>query len=212
LLNSYIPQKIFIDGPAGKLETVLGELNSEHRNGIAVIAHPHPLYGGTMDNKVVHTLFKALLELGFVTVKFNFRGVGKSEGVYGEGVGETEDVITVVEALQKQFDAKANNLPLLLAGFSFGGTIQAHVAQNLRPQILVLVAPSVGHLNTLPISDYVVRPLIIHGDQDEVVLLKTVLHWATPQDLPVVVIPGAEHFFHGKLRILKRVVLDSCRS
>ena len=127
-------------------------------------------------------------------------------------MGETEDVITVVEALQKQFDAKANNLPLLLAGFSFGGAIQAHVAQNLRPQILVLVAPSVGHLNTPPISDYVVRPLIIHGDQDEVVLLKTVLHWATPQDLPVVVIPGAEHFFHGKLRILKRVVLDSCRS
>ena len=107
--------------------------------------------------------------------------------------------------------AKANKLPLLLAGFSFGGAIQAHVAQNLRPQILVLVAPSVGH-HTPPISDYVVRPLIIHGDQDEVVLLKTILHWVTPQDLPVVVIPGAEHFFHSKLRILKRVVLDSCRS
>ena len=190
----------------------MAELDSEHRHGIAVIAHPHPLYGGAMDNKVVHTLFKALLELGFVTVKFNFRGMGKSEGVYGEGVGETEDVISVVKTLQNQFDAKANNLPLLLAGFSFGGAIQAHVAQNLNPQTLVLVAPSVDHLNVPPISSYVDRPLIIHGDQDEVVLLKTVLDWAAPQDLPVVVIPGAEHFFHGKLQILKRIVLDSCRS
>ncbi|TDI80287.1 MAG: alpha/beta hydrolase family protein [Betaproteobacteria bacterium] len=212
LLNSYFPQKFFIDGPAGKLETVLVELNSERRRGIAVIAHPHPLYGGTMDNKVVHTLFKVLFELGFITVKFNFRGVGKSEGVYGEGVGETEDVITVVEALQNQFDARASNLPLLLAGFSFGGAVQAHVAQNLSPQTLVLVAPSVDRLNAPLISSYVDRPLIIHGDQDEVVSLKTVLDWATLQDLPVVVIPGAEHFFNGKLHILKRVVLDSCRS
>lgn len=212
MLNSYIPQKFFIDGPAGKLETVLVELNSEHRHGIAVIAHPHPLYGGTMDNKVVHTLFKALSELGFVTVKFNFRGVGKSEGVYGEGMGEKEDVITVVETLQNQFNARASNLPLLLAGFSFGGAVQACVAQNLSPQTLVLVSPSVDRLNAPPISGYVDKPLIIHGDQDEVVSLRTILDWATPQDLPVVVIPGAEHFFHGKLHILKRIVLDSCRS
>jgi hypothetical protein len=212
LSNSFIPKKFFIDGPAGKLETVMAELDSKPLHGIAVIAHPHPLYGGTMDNKVVHTIFKALLELGFVTVKFNFRGVGKSEGVYGEGVGETEDVISVVKALQNQFDAQASNLPLLLAGFSFGGAIQAHVARKLSPQTLVLIAPSVGHLNAPPISDYVDRSLIIHGDQDEVVLLKTVLDWATPQSLPVVVIPGAEHFFHGKLHILKRIVLDSCRS
>jgi alpha/beta superfamily hydrolase len=90
LLNSNITQKFFVDGPAGKLETVLAEPNSERRHGIAIIAHPHPLYGGTMDNKVVHTLFKALFELGFVTVKFNYRGVGKSEGSYGDGLGETE--------------------------------------------------------------------------------------------------------------------------
>jgi alpha/beta superfamily hydrolase len=211
MLNSYIPKKFFIDGPAGKLETVLAEFNSKHRHGIAVIAHPHPLYGGTMDNKVVHTIFKALFELGFITVKFNYRGVGKSEGVYGDGVGEIEDVVTVVEAFQNQFDAQINNLSLLLAGFSFGGAVQAHVAKKLGPQSLVMVAPSVDHLKVPSISSHVKRTLIIQGDQDEIVPLKTILDWAAPQDLPVVVIPGAEHFFHGKLHILKQTVLDWCR-
>jgi alpha/beta superfamily hydrolase len=208
LSNSNITQKFFIDGPAGKLETVLAEPDSEHRHGIAVIAHPHPLYGGTMDNKVVHTLFKASFELGFITVKFNYRGVGKSEGGYGDGLGETEDVIAVVEAVRDQFDAQSNNLTLLLAGFSFGGAVQAHVAKTLSPQSLIMVAPSVDHLQVPSISGYAERVLIIQGDQDEVVPLKTILHWAAPQDLPIVVIPGAEHFFHGKLHIIKRTVLD----
>lgn len=207
LINSNITQKFFIDGPAGKLETVLAELDSGHRHGIAVIAHPHPLYGGTMDNKVVDTLFKALFELGFITVKFNYRGVGKSEGGYGDGLGETEDVIAVVESVQERFDAQSNNLTLLLAGFSFGGAIQAHVATSLSPQGLIMVAPSVDHLKAPSIPGYVEKVLIIHGDQDEIVPLKTILHWAAPQDLPIVVIPHAEHFFHGKLHILKRIVL-----
>lgn len=206
--NSNITQKFFIDGPAGKLETVLAEPDSEHRHGISVIAHPHPLYGGTMDNKVAHTLFKASFELGFITVKFNYRGVGKSEGSYGDGLGETEDVIAVVEAVRDQFDARSNNLTLLLAGFSFGGAVQAHVAKTLSPQSLIMVSPSVDHLQAPSISGYAERVLIIQGDQDEVVPLKTILHWAAPQDLPIVVIPGAEHFFHGKLHIIKRTVLD----
>jgi len=208
LLNSNITQKIFVDGPAGKLETVLAEPNSERRHGIAIIAHPHPLYGGTMDNKVVHTLFKALFELGFVTVKFNYRGVGKSEGSYGDGLGETEDAIAVVEAIRDQFDAGSNNLPLLLAGFSFGGAIQAHVAKITSPESIIMVAPSVDHLQAPSVSSYAKRVLIIQGDQDEVVPLKKVLEWAAPQDLPIVVIPAAEHFFHGKLHIIKRTVLD----
>ena len=206
--NSNISQKFFIDGPVGKLETVLAEPDSEFIHGIAVIAHPHPLYGGTMDNKVVHTLFKALFDLGFITAKFNYRGVGKSEGVYGDGQGETEDVIAVVKAIQNRFDTRSDNLSLVLAGFSFGGAVQAHAAKILSPQGLIMVAPSVGHFQVPSISSHVERVLLIQGDQDEIVPLKIILHWAAPQDMPVVVIPGAEHFFHGKLHILKRTVLD----
>lgn len=211
MLNSYLPKNFFVAGPAGKLETTLAELDSKSRKGIAVIAHPHPLYGGSMDNKVVHTLFKALYELGFTVVKFNFRGVGNSEGVFDRGVGEVEDVVSIVKELRKQFDMQCS-LPLLLAGFSFGGAVQAHVAQSLKPQTLVLVAPSVEQFSAPAISTVSDKSLIIHGDQDEVVLLKTILSWATPQNLPVLVIPGAEHFFHGKLHILKRAILDSCQS
>jgi len=209
-----IPQKFFIDGPAGKLETVLAEPDAARPGsiaGIAVIAHPHPLYGGTMDNKIVHTLFKALSELGFATIKFNFRGVGKSDGAYDMGVGEIEDVLAVVRAIRSQFAARFDNLPLLLAGFSFGGAIQAHVAQHLNPQKLVMVAPSVERLKAPPVAGHAASTLIIHGDQDDVVPLKSVLDWAAPQELPVVVIPGAEHFFHGRLHILRRIVLDSCQ-
>ena len=208
MLNSNITQKFFVDGPAGKLEAVLAEPNSECRHGIAIIAHPHPRYGGTMDNKVVHTLFKALFELGFITVKFNYRGVGKSEGSYGDSLGETEDVIAVVEAIRSQFDAESNDLALLLAGFSFGGAIQAHVAKITSPESIIMVAPSVDHLQAPPVSSYAKRVLIIQGDQDEVVPLKTILEWAAPQDLPIVVVPSAEHFFHGKLHVIKRTVLD----
>tara|TARA_Y100001960_G_scaffold333166_1_gene436858 strand:- start:22 stop:660 length:639 start_codon:yes stop_codon:yes gene_type:complete len=208
LLDSNITQKFFIDGPAGKLETVMANSNYKHRHGIAVIAHPHPLYSGTMDNKVVHTLFRVSIELGFIAVKFNYRGVGKSQGSYGDGLGEIEDVIAVVRAIQKKFDSESNNLSLLLAGFSFGGAIQAHAAKTLSPQNLVMISPSVDHFKVPLISNYAKRILIIQGDQDDVVPLKTILHWATIQDLPIVVIPGAEHFFHGKLHNIKRTVRD----
>lgn len=224
-MNSSIPKRIFIEGPAGKLETVLAEPDIGPLRGIAVIAHPHPLYGGTMDNKVVYTLFKTLRELGFITVKFNFRGVGQSEGDRysgnDNGAGEIEDVIAVVETIRRRFAARFDMIPpLLLAGFSFGGAIQAHATRQLRPQTLIMVAPPVERLGVPSIVNPVTesgiennpRILIIHGDKDDVVPLKTVLDWAAPQDLPVVVIPGAEHFFHGRLHILKRVVLDSCRS
>jgi len=223
-LNSSIPKRIFIEGPAGKLETVLAEPDIGRLRGIAVIAHPHPLYGGTMNNKVVYTLFKTLLELGFITVKFNFRGVGQSEGDRysgnDNGAGETEDVIAVVETIRSQFATRFDiPPPLLLAGFSFGGAIQALAARQLKPQKLVMVAPSVERLDVPSIVNPVTEPdiensphiLIIHGEKDDVVPLKTVLDWASPQELPVVVVPGAEHFFHGRLHILKRVVLDSCR-
>lgn len=223
-MRSGTPQRLFIDGPAGKLETVLAEPNSSDLRGIAIVAHPHPLYGGTMNNKVVHTLFKALLELEFITVKFNFRGVEQSEGTVNSGNdyggGETEDVLAVAETVKQQFSARFDaHPPLLLAGFSFGGAIQAYAAQQLKPQKLVLIAPAVQGLNAPRIANSGVKHdtenspevLIIHGDQDDVVPLQTVLDWAAPQELPVVVVPGAEHFFHRRLHILKRIILDSCR-
>ena len=204
---SAITQKSFIDGPVGKLETVLGEPESSPK-GIAVIAHPHPLHGGTMDNKVVHTLFSALLELEFITVKFNFRGVGRSEGSFGQGVGETEDVIAVTQAIRNQFSHQFTEIPLLLAGFSFGGAVQLHAAEKLAPEFLLLVAPSVANLRAPPVPETTQYALIIHGDKDDVILPEAVLGWAEPAAQPVLIVPGAEHFFHGKLALLKRLVFD----
>ncbi len=179
--------------------------------GIAVIAHPHPLFGGTMDNKIVHTLFNTVLGLGFISVKFNFRGVGKSDGVHDEGVGEIEDVVSITHYIQNHFTMQHGEQALLLAGFSFGGAIQAHAAQLLKPQHLVLVAPSVERLNAPAVVDHAKNTLIIHGDQDDVVSLQSVLDWATPQSQAVVIVPDAEHFFHGRLADIKQVVLDAFR-
>ncbi len=204
---SAVTQKFFIDGPAGKLETVLSEPRSTPK-GIAVIAHPHPLHGGTMDNKVVHTLFTALLELEFITVKFNFRGVGRSEGSFGQGAGEIEDVIAVTQTIRNQFSYQITNIPLLLAGFSFGGAVQLHAAEKLAPEFLLLVAPSVVSLRAPPVPETTQYALIIHGDKDDVVLPEAVLSWAEPVSQPILVVPGTGHFFHGKLALLKRLVLD----
>jgi alpha/beta superfamily hydrolase len=204
---SVITQKFFIDGPAGKLETVLGEPRSAPK-GIAVVAHPHPLHGGTMDNKVVHTLFTALLELEFITVKFNFRGVGRSEGHFAHGVGEIEDVLAVTQTIRDQFIQQVADIPLLLAGFSFGGAIQLHAAEKLAPEFLILVAPSVVNLQAPSVPQTTQCALIAQGDKDDIVLPEAVLAWAAPTSQPIVFIPGAEHFFHGKLALLKRLVFD----
>lgn len=206
-----VSQKLFIEGPAGRLETLLVQPDTASSRGLAVIAHPHPQYGGTMHNKVVHTLFKALSESGFTTVRFNFRGVENSTGSYDNGVGETEDVLAVVATVRQQPDTGLQELPLVLAGFSFGGGIQAHAARQLSPSRLILVAPSVTHLSAPPVNHHATTTLIIHGSEDEIIPLQTVLDWAAPQDLPVVVIPGAGHFFHQRLPVLKQVVLDACR-
>jgi uncharacterized protein len=206
-LKQYVIQKFFVDGPIGKLETILGEPESTPI-GIAIIAHPHPLHGGTMDNKIIYTLFHSLLELGFIAVKFNFRGVGESEGVFDNGIGEIEDTVTVTNAIRSQYSNHLPRMPLLLAGFSFGGGIQLHAAVELKPEYLILVAPSVKNLNAPPVLEQTKHVLIIHGEHDEIVNIKTIFDWAAPQSLPVVIIPGAEHFFHGKLTILKQTILN----
>ena len=202
-MHSSTRRTIFIDGPAGKLEAVIND-PGEKRRGIALIAHPNPLYGGTLDNKVVQTLAKAFFELGYVALRPNFRGAGASQGRYDEGKGETQDMLAVVEYAKGQF----GDLPLVLAGFSFGAFVQSRVIKRLPAEKLVLIAPAVGRfdIGTVPANT-----LVIHGDQDDVVPLAAVLAWAQPQELQVKVLPGAGHFFHGQLPQLKQIVLDACR-
>jgi uncharacterized protein len=207
-------ERTFIDGPAGALEVVINDPNDEkpavepRRRGLALIAHPHPLHGGTLDNKVVQTLAKAFYSQGYVVVRMNFRGVGGSQGSYDEGMGETEDWLRVIQVMRQRF----GSIPLVLAGFSFGAFVQSRLAKRLAeqhsaPEKLVLVAPAVGRFAVEPVlSD----TLIIHGEEDDVVPLAEVLAWARPQRLSVVVLPGAGHFFHGNLTELQRVIQSSC--
>jgi len=193
---------LLLAGAAGNLETVVND-PGDGRRGLALIAHPHPLYGGTLDNKVVQTLAKTFFAQGCVAVRMNFRGVGASDGVFDEGLGETEDWLQVVQAMRAMF----GQLPLTLAGFSFGAFVQSRVAAQLQPERLVLVAPAVGRF---AVERVPVGTLVIHGEEDDVVPLREVLDWARPQTLPVVVLPGAGHFFHGNLIELARIVHNTC--
>ena len=198
-----VQHKFFLDGPAGRLEAATTAPGTPQR-GIALVAHPHPLHGGTMDNKVAQTLAKAFAELGYLAVRMNFRGVGQSAGVFDGGVGETEDMLALAAHMQRE----AGDLPILLAGFSFGGYVQTRVATRLVVEKLVLVALAVSHFAAGTVS---ADTLVIHGEADEVVPLAAVFDWARPQNLPVTVLPGVGHFFHGQLPLLKKIVMDSCR-
>jgi len=196
-------QKSSVAGPAGALETALDAPAGPSR-GVAVIAHPHPLFGGTLDNKVVQTLARAFTQAGWTAVRFNFRGVGASEGAYDEGRGEVEDMLAVVQQL-------APTGALALAGFSFGAFVTSHVferLQALRPiDKLVLVGTAASRFTVASIPEAAhAQTLVIHGEQDDTVPLQAVLDWARPQVLPVTVIPGGGHFFHGQLPLLKNLV------
>lgn len=188
-----------VDGPAGRLEGVAHLPDGELR-AIAVVAHPLPTMGGTMENKVAMTLAKTFADMGCAAFRFNFRGVGASDGEFTGGEGETEDLIAVVRYAQEQFGGE---LPLVLSGFSFGGYVAARAAQQLQPQHLVLAAPAVGRFAMPAVS---ADTLVVHGEHDDVVPLADALEWARPQHLPVVVLPAAEHFFHGRLTQLRDIV------
>ncbi len=193
---------MLIDGPAGKIEVDIsdpGAGSSHSRRGIALIAHPHPLMGGTKDNKVVTTLARTLYALGYIALRPNFRGVGATAGTYDEGRGEADDLVAVA----RYADRRYGRLPLVCAGFSFGSFVQTRVARELDPMLLVLVAPAV---NRFPAEQVAPNTLVIHGELDDVVPLAAVLDWARPQNLPVVVVPGGEHFFHGRLNVLQQII------
>ncbi len=195
--------RVLIEGPGGNIETDINDPASARR-GIALIAHPNPIQGGTKDNKVVTTLAKAFFALGYVAARPNFRGVGASAGAHDEGRGETEDLLAVAAHLARQY----GELPIVLAGFSFGSFVQTRVAKRLRAQRLLLVGPAV---NRFPAETVPPGTLVIHGERDEVVPLAAVLDWARPQDLPIVVVPGGEHFFHGRLNLLSDIVIRNFR-
>ena len=196
-------ERLLIDGPAGTIEVDFSD-PGDTRRGIAVIAHPHPLMGGTKDNKVVTTLARTFYALGYVALRPNFRGVGASAGTHDEGRGETADLIAVARYAQDRFGP----LALTCAGFSFGSFVQTRVAKEIKPDRLVLVAPAV---NRFPAEQVAPSTLVIHGELDDVVPLAAVFEWARPQNLPVVVVPGGEHFFHGRLHILQQIVTRHCR-
>ncbi|GAB1232566.1 alpha/beta hydrolase [Ferrigenium sp. UT4] len=192
-------QKFSLSGPVGHLEGV-AHIPGGAPRAVAVVAHPLPTLVGTMDNKVAVTLGKTFSELGCVALRFNFRGVGASEGEFDGGEGETEDLAAVARYAQEQF---GEALPLLLSGFSFGGYVAARAAQKLKPQHLVLAAPAVGRFAMPAVAP---DTLVIHGEHDEVVPLADALAWARPQHLPIVVLPDAGHFFHGRLTQLRDIV------
>ena len=199
-----------LQGQAGHIEALLDEPAEGAVQGTAVIAHPHPLFGGTMQNKVVQTLARAFVQSGWRAVRFNFRGVGASEGTYDEGRGEAADMFQVIAQV-------APEGPLALAGFSFGAFVTRHVVQALGdrrpPQQLVLVGTAASRFELAPVAlDLHERCLVLHGELDDTVPLASVMDWARPQSLPITVIPGSEHFFHGQLPLLKSLVVRHLRS
>ena len=198
-------QKLVLNGPAGVIEAVRDVPEDGPARGVAVIAHPHPLFGGTMDNKVVQTLARAFVQCGWTTVRFNFRGVGATEGAHDDGRGELQDLLAVVQQA-------APEGPLALAGFSFGAFVTSHAVEALwvprQMDKIVLVGTAASRFTVAPVpADAHLRTLVLHGEQDDTVPLAAVLDWARPQTLPVTVVPGGGHFFHGQLPLLKNLVV-----
>jgi len=211
-----VSERTFVQGAAGRIEVAVTHAAAPRM--VAVIAHPHPLFGGTMDNKVVTTLARAFAEAGAATFRFNFRGVGATEGVHDEGRGETDDMVRVAQHAREAHPG----LPLALAGFSFGGAVAVRASGIIDFTHLVLVAPGFRRITGegmgaapdprdpqlgAPGRHTLENTLVVHGDRDETVPLADSLAWAGPREVPVVVVPGGEHFFHRKLHMLREIVL-----
>ncbi len=211
------PERALVAGAAGDIEVVVDhpavfptEGAEEAARGVALVAHPHPLFGGTLDNKVVQTLAKTFAELGYVALRPNFRGVGASAGPHDHGVGETDDLVRVVDWAHGRFGP----LPVALAGFSFGAFVQTRVAQRVKPERMVLVGVPDGLVTggrTYQAERVPPDTIVIHGELDETAPLANTLAWARPQELPVVVVPGADHFFHRKLHLIRNIVKGQWR-
>ena len=206
-------EKIHLDGPVGAIELIVE--NPGAPRGIALICHPHPLFGGANTNKVTQTLARTFTRLGYVALRPNFRGVGESAGLHDNGRGECEDMLAILAEARRRF----GDLPVALAGFSFGAYVQTRVAQALaeanHPSLrLVLVGTAAGHVEGA--RQYAAKAvahdtIVIHGSVDQTVPLANVLAWAEPLDLPVIVVPGADHFFHRRLHLIRDIVTRAWR-
>lgn len=195
-------ETLLIPGPVGAIETDIQDPGGTRR-GIALIAHPNPLQGGAKDNKVVTTLSRSLSGLGYVALRPNFRGIGATAGTHDKGIGETDDLVAVAEYAMTRFATRT----LLLAGFSFGSFVQTRVAKRIACERMILVGPAVNRFAAETVPE---NTLVIHGEVDDVVPLAAVFDWARPQNLPIVVVPGGEHFFHGRLNLLSQIVTRWC--
>jgi alpha/beta superfamily hydrolase len=201
-------ERITLRGAAGEIEALRDTAAGGISKGVAVIAHPHPLFGGTMTNKVVQTMARAFAQCGWTAVRFNFRGVGASQGSHDDGRGELDDLLAVIEQV-----APVQTTPALaLAGFSFGSFVTSHAVERLWEartiEKLVLVGVAASRFAVAPIPSALhLQTLVLHGEKDDTVPLSDVLDWARPQSLPVLVAPGVEHFFHGQLPLLKNLVV-----
>lgn len=199
----------FIAGMVGLLECSIDLPDPEvfpQPLGLALVAHPHPLYGGTMENKVTQTLARTFVALGYATVRMNFRGVGKSEGTHDAGLGETDDMALLLDFMRQKYP----DLPLALSGFSFGTFVQSCLQQRLKTanipvQRMVLVGAAAGKW---AMPDIPANSILIHGELDDTIPLQAVFEWLRPQDIPVIVIPGADHFFHRRLHHVKSIVIN----
>jgi alpha/beta superfamily hydrolase len=202
-------EQFLIPGNAGQLQCAVNHPDPDlfpAPSGLALVAHPHPLFGGTMENKVAQTLARTFVSLGYVTVRMNFRGVGQSEGVHDAGIGETDDMETLLQHMRQRYP----DLPLVLSGFSFGTFVQSRLHQRLSAagipvQRLVLVGAAAGKW---AMPDIPADTILIHGELDDTIPLQAVFEWLRPQDIPVVVIPGADHFFHRRLPHIKKIISD----
>jgi hypothetical protein len=192
-----------VAGPAGRIELAIDAPQRAAR-GVALVAHPHPLHGGTLDNKVVQTLARAFAALGYVALRPNFRGVGASEGRYDEGRGEVDDLSAIWDYAQREHGAARP----VLAGFSFGAAMQARLAARVPPERMVLVGIAVNHFDAPAVP---ADTLLIHGERDDTVPLAAVIDWARAFDLPVIVVPAADHFFHGRLHLLRGIIEHNWR-
>ncbi len=220
-------EKLTLEGGAGGIEALLDYPSIDAPNtvdsGMAIICHPHPLFGGTMDNKVVQTLARGFLASGWKTLRFNFRGVGNSQGVHDNGAGETSDLLSIIEQV-------APFGPIALSGFSFGAFIASHGVEQLSAsgrafsdsdqgslsgelKKVVLVGTATTRFDVRPIAPALhARTLVIHGEEDDTVPLSSVMDWARPQVLPVTVVPSVGHFFHGQLPLLKSLVVQHLKA
>lgn len=194
--------KLRIDGPGGKIETVINDPGATRR-GLALIAHPHPLHGGTLDNKVTQTIADTLFDLGYVAVRPNFRGVGQSEGEFDHGKGEVADMLAVIDFMRERYP----DLPITLAGFSFGAYVQSVVSESVKPAHLLLVGPAV---NMFHMGDAPPHTIVLHGENDQLVPIADVREWATKSGFTLGVVRDADHFFHKKLAELKDHILNLC--